>query len=58
MTSADIDGYRINKLDRWHKKGGGVCAFIFKYTKASILNEITLLSETNFHSGFNSNIKN
>jgi hypothetical protein len=43
-----IDDYKIYRLDRLHKKGGGVCAFVKKVIKVTILNELTYTSESNF----------
>ena len=43
-----IDDYKIFRLDRVHKKGGGVCAFVKKVLKVTILNELTYTSESNF----------
>ena len=44
VTSGEIaiDDYKIFRLDRLHKKGGGgVCAFVKKVLKVTILNELT-----------------
>ncbi len=43
-----IDDYKIYRLDRLHKKGGGVCVFAKKVLKVTILNELTSTSESNF----------
>ena len=43
-----IDDYKIFRLDRLHKKGGGVCASVKKVLKVTILNELTCTSESNF----------
>jgi hypothetical protein len=32
-----IDDYKIHRLDRLHKKGGGVCGYIKKNIKATVL---------------------
>ena len=36
-------------LDRLHKKGGGVCAYIRKDIKSLVLKDLSYISETNFH---------
>ena len=43
-----IDDYKIYRLDRLHKKDGGVCAFVKKVLKVTILNELAYTSESNF----------
>ena len=43
-----IDDYKIFRQDRLHKKGGGVCAFVKKVLKVTIINELTYTSESNF----------
>ena len=43
-----IDDYKIFRQDRLHKKGGGVCAFVKKVLKVTIINELTNTSESNF----------
>ena len=43
-----IDDYKIFRQDRLHKKGGGVCAFVKKVLKVTIINELTNISESNF----------
>ncbi|CAB3996914.1 Hypothetical predicted protein [Paramuricea clavata] len=42
------DDYKIYRLDKLHKKGGGVCAFVKKALKVTILNELTYTAESNF----------
>lgn len=44
-----IDGYNVYRLDRLHKKGGGVCAYIRDNIKVSVLRTISHISESNFH---------
>ena len=36
------------RQDRLHKKGGGVCAFVKKVLKVTIINELIYTSESNF----------
>ena len=44
-----IDDYQIFRQDRLiDKKGGGVCAFVKKVLKVTIVNELTNTSESNF----------
>ena len=43
-----IDDYKIFSQDRLHKKGGGVCAFVKKVLKVTIINKLTYTSESNF----------
>ena len=35
--------------DRLHKRGGGVCAYVRKDLKSSVLKDLTSISERNFH---------
>ena len=44
-----IENYKIYRLDRLHKKGGGVCAHIKKNLKATVLEQLSQISESNFH---------
>ena len=44
-----IDDYKIHRLDRLHKKGGGVCAYIKKNIKATVLKDLSKVSVSNFH---------
>jgi exonuclease III len=41
-----IEDYKIYRLDRLHKRGGGVCAYIKKNIKESVLNELSQISES------------
>lgn len=45
----EIDGYKLIRLDRLHRKGGGVCAYIRSSIKASRLKDLSSISDTNFH---------
>lgn len=44
-----IDDYKLHRLDRLHKKGGGVCAYIKKNIKASVIKDLSKVSVSNFH---------
>jgi hypothetical protein len=44
-----IDGYKLYRLYRLHKKGGGVCAYIRNELNASVLKELSYKSNCNFH---------
>ena len=48
VTNAEvsIDGYKLYRQDRLHKRGGGVCAFIREDIKVSILKDISQVSES------------
>ncbi len=45
----EIDGYKLHRLDRLYKKGGGVCAYVRKNIKSSVIKELTLIFDTSFH---------
>ena len=51
VTSGEIQikGYKLHKLDRLHIGGGGVCAYVHKDLKSSVLKELSSISEGNFH---------
>ena len=51
VTSAEIqiEGYKLHRLDRLHKGGGGVGAYVRKDLKSSVLKELSSISERNFH---------
>lgn len=51
VTNAEINisGYKLYRLDRRHKKGGGVCAYIRRNLKTKVLNSISKISERGFH---------
>jgi len=51
VTSAEvqIESYKLHRLDRLHKRGGGVCAYVRKDLKSSVLKDLTSISERNFH---------
>ncbi|CAB4016984.1 Hypothetical predicted protein [Paramuricea clavata] len=44
-----IDGYKLHRLDRLYKKGGGVCAYVRKNIRSSVIKELTQISDTSFH---------
>ena len=48
-SEVKIDGYKLFRLDRLHKRGGGVCAYVRKELKASVHNNLSFISEENFH---------
>ena len=45
----EIEGFKLHRLDRSHKKGGGVCADVRKNIKSSLMKELTQVSDTRFH---------
>ena len=45
----EIEGFKLHRLDRLHKKGGGVCAYVRKNIKSSLMKELTQISVTSFH---------
>jgi hypothetical protein len=51
VTNSEIatEDYKIYRLDRLHKIGGGVCAYIKKNLKASVLKELSQTSESSFN---------
>ena len=48
-SEVGIASYNLFRLDRLHKRGGGVCAHVRKELKASVLKELSEISETDFH---------
>ena len=44
-----IDGYKLYRLDRLHKRGVRVCTYIWKELKATILKELSYIPERNFY---------
>ena len=48
-SEVGIPSYNLSRLDRLHKRGGDVCAYVWKELKASILKELLEISETDFH---------
>ena len=51
MTKAEVEisGYKIYRLDRKHKKGGGVCIYAPKEFKVTILKNFSYISTSEFH---------
>ena len=51
VTSAEIQisGYKLRRLDRLHKRGGGVCAYIHRDLKSSVIKDLSSISDQNFH---------
>ena len=45
----DIPGYKIHRLDRKYKKGGGVCVYLRNSLKAKLLKSLSRISESGFH---------
>ena len=45
----EIDGYRLHRLDRVYKKGGGVCTYVRKEIKSFVVKELTQISDSSFH---------
>ena len=48
-ASVHLDGYKIFRLDRLHKKGGGVCAYVKSGLKTKILKDLTRISDSGLH---------
>ena len=51
VTSGEIklDDYKVFRLDRLHKRGGGVCAYVRKELKTEVLKDYSYISDSNFH---------
>lgn len=49
FTEVGIDGYNLFRLDRLNKRGGGVCTYVRKELKSSVLKSLSFISEENFH---------
>lgn len=47
-AEVEIDGYKLFRLDRFHKAGGGVCAYIHTDIKCQKLNNLTRTSENHY----------
>ena len=45
----EIEGYKLIRLDRLHKKGGGVCAYIRSNIKTLLLKDLSFIADSNFH---------
>ena len=48
-AEVEIQGYRLSRLDRKKKPGGGVCVYTRASLKVKILKELTELSQSGFH---------
>ena len=51
ITSAEIklDGYKLFRLHRLYKGGGGVCAYVRSELKSKVLKAFSSISDRNFH---------
>ena len=51
ITSAEIklDGYKLFRLERLHKGGGGVSAYVRSELKSKVLKDFSSISDRNFH---------
>ena len=45
----EIEGYKLFRLDRPRKKGGGGCAYIRHNIKASVIKDFSFISDSSFH---------
>lgn len=45
----EIPGYNVFRVDRQHKRGGGVCIYARQGFKTEVLHEISEISETGLH---------
>jgi hypothetical protein len=45
----DIPGYKLYRLDRKYKKGGGVCVYLRDSLKAKLLKSLSQINESGFH---------
>lgn len=48
-AEVNIDGYKLYRLDRLHKGGGGVCAYVRSELKSKVVKELSYISDQNFH---------
>jgi len=51
VTSAEIqiNGYKPHRLDWLHKRGQGVCAYIHRDLKSSVIKDLSSIFDQNFH---------
>ena len=51
VTNAEIEieGFKVIRLDRLHKIGGGVCAYVRSNIKCFKMKHLSTISEDNFH---------
>ena len=45
----EIEGYKLIRLDRLHKKSGGVCVYIRSNFKTLLLKDLSFIADSNFH---------
>ena len=48
-AEVEISGYKIYRLDRKNKKGGGVCIYARKEFKVTMLKNFSYISTSDFH---------
>ena len=48
-AEVEIEGYKLSRLDRTTKSGGGVCVYTRTSLKVNILTELTEISPSGFH---------
>ena len=48
-AEVEIEGYKLSRLDRTTKSGGGVCVYTRISLKVNILTELTEISPSGFH---------
>ncbi len=44
-----VEGFKLTRLDRSEKTGGGVCLYTHTYWKIKVLKELTAISDSGFH---------
>ena len=47
-TEIKLDGYKLFRLDRLHKRGG-VCVYVRSELKSKVLKDLSSISDRNFH---------
>ena len=48
-TEIQLDSYKLFRLDRLHKGGGRVCAYVRSELKSKVLKDFSSISDLNFH---------
>ncbi len=50
MSNAEVEiiGYKLHRLDRLHKKGGGVCIYACNNFKTKILKDLSYISTSGY----------
>ena len=48
-AEVEIQGYKIHRLDRKRKRGGGVCIYIRNNLKSKLLNDLSYISYSGLH---------